>query len=135
MRNFRLGPLVALLLLSFACLSSVHGEPDPALVNERRRQVGEIGRRVAQQRIPLSKLVIEESGNVVVEFRPEATPGQRAETSRICDEVMASTGSEPVEVDNLVDALVVLRFEPKNASALEIVRARYDELRNQAQER
>lgn len=54
--------------------------------------------------------------------------GRRGDAEAIRDQVLAKPKAVIV-VDNVPDALVVLRFEPNNASANAVLRARYEQLK------
>src|SRR5687768_8243508 len=86
-------------------------------------RVGEIHTAIEAAGIPLDS-VRYTSGRYELVFKPEATAVQRADGQRICAEVCANP-TPTIVVDNLQDALVVLRFEPRNASALQLVSDRY----------
>lgn len=60
--------------------------------------------------------------------QPLAHPRQ-AEVDNFLGGLLAAPSPPPIVAATLEDALVVLRLEPENASALALVKARYDELR------
>lgn len=98
--------------------------------NDGAARVGEIHTAIAAAGIPLDT-VRYTSGRYELVFKLEATSAQRADGQRICDELRANP-TPRIVVDNVQDALVVLRFEPNNASALQIVGARYEQLKQAA---
>lgn len=59
---------------------------------------------------------------------PSCSAAQLAEAREIMEQVLRESASELV-VDNLQDALVVIQFEPDNASARRVLKRRYDELK------
>jgi hypothetical protein len=62
---------------------------------------------------------------------PDGCPAaHRVEAEQICERV-SNSPKMTVAVDNVTDALVVLRFEPHNPAALAVIRKRYFELKAQ----
>jgi hypothetical protein len=98
------------------------------------RQLGaEIHDELAKAGVPVVT-VRQEGDEYQVVLPPDCDPAlvQR------CEEIKARVlARKPpvVVVDNLQDALVVLRFEPENESALRLVRERYQELEAAAEAR
>lgn len=95
------------------------------------------GERVAAVRAALDRAFIPvesvdyAGGRYRILFRSDASDGQRNEAQVICDALCQEVDSG-VSVGTLEDALVVLRYEPFNQSARELVRARYEALKRQA---
>lgn len=91
----------------------------------------EIHDALAKAKIPVDTVRLRD-GEYELVLGPTCSEAQRLEAIRIRDELLA-TPIRPVVVDNVQDALVVLRFEPRNESALRVVEERYATLKARAQ--
>lgn len=89
-------------------------------------RVAEIHEACSAAGIPVESVRFNE-GKYEVVMRAGAD-GRRAEAEAVMGQVLAKAKAVIV-VDNVADALVVLRFEPNNASANAVVRARYEQLK------
>lgn len=69
-------------------------------------------------------------GRYELVFPEGCSAAHRAEAEQICERV-SNSPNMTVAVDNVTDALVVLRFEPHNPAALAVIRQRYFELKAQ----
>ncbi len=89
-------------------------------------RVAEIHEACSKAGIPVESVRFAD-GRYEVVMRAGAE-GRRAEADAVKDQVLAKPKAVIV-VDNVNDALVVLRFEPSNASANAVLRARYEQLK------
>jgi len=115
---------LAILLLAFPWLALVQAAPESRCV--------EIHEELLKADVPV--VVVRQMGDKYeVVLEPNCSDQMRQLAEQIRDRVLSS---EPpvIEVSNLQDALVVLRFEPHNESALQLVKARYEALRSAARE-
>jgi hypothetical protein len=120
--------LVALLgVLTMSGTMSLQAQEAPIPDAERTMEIHEA---ITERGIPVDTVRFD-NGQIEVVLSPTCSAAQRLEAEAIRDELLSKPRPRIV-VDNLTDALVVLRFEPDNASAQALVRARYDELKRQA---
>lgn len=91
--------------------------------------VGDVHVAVTRAGIPVRGVQFVD-GRYEFVFPESCSAVQRIEAQEICERVVNSPRMT-VAVDNVTDALVVLRFEPHNAAALAVVRQRYFELKAQ----
>ena len=63
------------------------------------------------------------------DYRVECAASDQGAAQQVVAEVLATPAPGQTPVRTLQDALVVLRFEPRNTKANELVRKRYEELR------
>lgn len=89
-------------------------------------RVAEIHEACEKAGIPVESVRFDQ-GKYEVVMRAGAD-GRRAEAEAVMGQVLARPKAVIV-VDNVADALVVLRFEPNNASANAVLRARYEQLK------
>lgn len=97
------------------------------------RNCGAIHEEIAARGIPVASVRFAD-GKYELMFGPECSAGQKAEAEQIMARVLAARPVTLV-VDNLQDALVVLQFDPQNASARKLVKERYDALVAAARDR
>ncbi|MDC3379199.1 hypothetical protein OAX78_02850 [Planctomycetota bacterium] len=122
------------LMLAFLALPLVHaqdtGAPAQPPQPPQRVPVAQIHDEVAAAGILVISVRNPSGDTCEVILAEGASAGQQAQADAIATRVIAQErGRRPIVVDNLSDALVVLRFEPDNVSAQELVRTRYQELK------
>lgn len=120
---------LAAVLLVAVLLPTLHAQE---VVGFAPSRAAEILEAVVADGIPVES--VRQIGDRYEIVLPPASAGQLSRAEQIRDQVLARP-LITIVVDNLQDALVVLRFEPNNASANALVRARYAELRRQAANR
>lgn len=123
--------LVPCLALGLAMIPALLYAQEAPPVQPQQNRALEILEEIQKAQLPVPAVRTDAAGNYTLEF-PEGCPAQAmAQAEAIKRRVLAEQPATIV-VDNLQDALVVLYHEPQNASAREVVRKRYDELRAQA---
>ncbi len=106
----------------------VHAQ-EQALPGDR---VAEIHDACSKAGLPVQSVRFNEGRYEVV--MAAGAEGRRADAEAIKDQVL-SRPKAVIVVDNVADALVVVRFEPNNASANAVLRARYEQLKTAASPR
>ncbi len=94
---------------------------------------GELHEALQERGLPVSSVRYTE-GQYDVILHPAATAAQRAEAEHLKADLL-SRPPAAIVVDNLQDALVVIRFEPGNPSANRVLRDRYKQLKTAARPR
>tara|TARA_B100000965_G_scaffold379862_1_gene375953 strand:+ start:2047 stop:2433 length:387 start_codon:yes stop_codon:yes gene_type:complete len=113
-----------------ACLSSLLISPwvlgqDLNPTRPQQTRVGEI--HEACQRAGISVRTVRQKRDGTYEI--DCPEGDHARACQIMEQVLATPAPGQTPVSTLQDALVVIRFEPRNRKANELLRKRYDELR------
>jgi hypothetical protein len=90
---------------------------------QKGRIGAEIHDTIAAHGIPIQSVRLQGDTYELV-LGPNCSAVQAAEAEQIKTTILADAG-HPIVVDNVTDALVVLRYEPENASANGLVRQRY----------
>jgi len=116
--------LLVLLLISVPWQPLVSAAPES--------RCSEIHEELARAGIPV-EVVRQEHQEYVIVYSPGCSDDMKLEGDAIMKRILEA---EPIVivVSNLQDALVVLRFEPHNESALQLVKERYEALRSAASE-
>lgn len=130
-----LARLLVLLLLAGLALAAPGDDPDD-FAHPVRRELNE-----ARMGAGLTRSTVRYDRKAKA-WRIVTDPSERArqaEADTLCAAIVSETLAGPLTIEipagpreveaELVDALVVLRFEPTHAGALAIVRARYEALR------
>lgn len=122
---------LALVLAVGAAASRPLRAQDGAAVQRSAERSREIHEAIAARGIPIASVRCRD-GRFELALGPACTAAQRAEAEALRDAI-AARAPTTITVTSLEDALVVLRFEPCNDSANQVVRARYQQLRAAAQ--
>jgi hypothetical protein len=124
--------LLALLLLAVLVLPGLADDlPAPTAADDAMCDRDSAIRAEAEAALRAAGIkadVIYRGGKRVVRCYDQAAELRRVEAQALVDEA-AARGALVLEPATLEDALAVLRFEPRNEKAQQIVRARYDALR------
>ncbi len=104
--------------------------PRPAFSNENR--CVEIHEACSKAKLPIES-VRKNGDRYDVILRANASPAQQTEADAIKARILNTKPAGPCKVTTVEDALVVLRFEPNNATAHALVKKRYEKLKKQSQ--
>lgn len=94
------------------------------------RRCAEIHDAIAGAGIPIESVRLHDDGRYELILAQSSTPSQWVEAERIKASLIGERSV--IVVDNVQDALVVLRYEPDNASANRVLRERYEALKRAA---